>query len=100
MLGLHVHDALGLSGGLRGAPFHLSLVRHAAHAGCYPNVSVAQLLPKPSQLSTPLYGGMKDVCYFRGAVRCHWHSVRCAMERGHARSMGLPPRPEMEVEGA
>ena len=77
-LATHVHDALGASDGLRGAMLHVSLMRHAKHEGCYVNTSVAHLLPSPSE---PLYAASKHLCPMRGAIRCHFHSLKCALLR-------------------
>lgn len=78
LLAVHVHDALSASNGLRGAPFHVSLLRHAKHEGCYVNASVAHLLPAPTE---PLFAGSRHLCPMRGAIRCHYHSLKCALVR-------------------
>ena len=80
--GVHIHDALRASAGLRGAPVHVSLIRNVRDGRCYSNVSVRHLLPPPSKaLSSPLFPGMDHVCPFRGQIRCHVHSRRCALQR-------------------
>jgi hypothetical protein len=53
-------------------------VRNAKAEGCYVNASVAHLLPPPPE---PLYTATSHVCPWRGAVRCHFHSFKCALLR-------------------
>ena len=77
-----MHEALGAGGGLRAARVLVSLVRKAKNEGCYPtNASAAathHALPPPSE---PLYPGSAQLCPWRGAVRCYFHSLKCALER-------------------
>ena len=76
---LHIHDALGLkeaSGGLQSVRVQVSLVRNARLEGCYVNTTVA--LPPPPET---LWAGSARLCPMRGMVRCHYHSLRCALLR-------------------
>lgn len=75
----HIHIALGVGDGLRGAPVHVSMLRNALSARCFSGgSSLEQLLPPPRE---PISLGMRHVCAWRGAVRCYAHSLRCAMQR-------------------
>ena len=74
----HIRDALRVDDGLQPLPVHVSLMRKAKFEGCYTNVTVAHLLPPPSE---PLYPSAARLCPWRGRVRCHFHSVKCALLR-------------------
>ena len=63
----HIHIALGVGDGLRGAPVHVSMLRNALSARCFSGgTSLEQLLPPPRE---PISLGMRHVCAWRGAVR-------------------------------
>ena len=76
---LHVHDAIRVTHGIRQLTGGLRLMRTARNDWpCETNASVAHLLPPPVE---PLYAASRRLCPMRGAIRCHFHSLKCALLR-------------------